>query len=280
MSSSRGLGEWDFLSQCFPNPDGPVPKASRAEDVALAHMNHFLANRANSVSVAYSVSAARDCARTTSETLTREVIVNLNETHQRLAKVSARPFRDITKAYEEVERTNRQLLLTLGAIENTLTRDQGWCYQKLGEAIERTRRTLIVLNARLPSLQNAKETDSPLHFAGWRSLLANLASLENYRQLYGPRFTSDDVTDFLVFNATAPRSVNCGVRRMLGYLNQLPIEGPGIRTAQREIGKLAAVMQYDKEEIKAEHHTGKFLDSAMRALDRVHAALTATDQHL
>jgi len=279
LSAAKARSEWGFLAQCFPSPEPLLDVKAKPKDIALAYMNHYLANPKNSVSVAFSVAAARDCARATSETLTREVIVNLNDTHLQLARLGSRPFRDSGKAYEEVDRANRQILLTLGAIENTLTRDQGWCYQKLGEALERTWRTLIVLGARLPTLRDMSETGSPLHFAGWRSLLAHLASLENYRQRYGPRFTSTDVTDFLVFNAGAPRSVNCGVSRMLGYLNQLPIEGPGIKLAQREIGKLAATLNYDREAILDMPKLGSFFSSTIASLNSVHTALTDADQN-
>ncbi|MGE0002208.1 MAG: alpha-E domain-containing protein [Fimbriimonadaceae bacterium] len=279
LSASAASDEWDFLAQCFPSPE-KVRERTKEGNIALDHINHYLTNPKNTVSVAYSVAAARDCARATSETLTREVVVNLNDTHLRLSKMKNRLFRDSGKAYEEVDLANRQILLTLGAIENTLTRDQGWCYQKLGEALERTCRTLIVLGARLPNLKEVSETGSPLHFAGWRSLLAHLASLENYRQKYGPRFTSTDVTDFLVFNAGAPRSVNCGVRRMLGYLNQLPPEGPGIKLALREIGKLSATLTYDREQILEAPKLGDFVGTTLASLNQVHAALTDADQYV
>lgn len=281
LDLKRATEEWDFLLHCFPIPEGHEIKTTPKADVCIRFLNYFLLNSKNPVSVISSIARARENARAVSETITREVIYNLNQAHRSLQRPGGKSYKDEGRALEAVAACQRDLLTTLGAIEHTLTRDQGWCYHKLGEAMERTQRTLIVLGARLPSLEvPSEDTASPLHFAGWRSLLANLASLENYRQVYGPRFERRQVLEFFIFNPGAPRTVNCGVRRMLGYLRQLPPHGPGVKSATREIGKLAATLEYDQEDILAMPDLGPFIRSSLDTLTRVHEAMTSPDQEL
>ncbi|MBX3120513.1 MAG: alpha-E domain-containing protein [Fimbriimonadaceae bacterium] len=281
LDNDRANEEWNFLTHCFPVPEGHNIKTTPKSDVCLRYLNYFLLDTENPVSVISSVAKARENARAVSETMTREVIYNLNHAYRGLQRPGGRKYRDEGHALEAVAACQRDLLTTLGAIEHTLTRDQGWCYHKFGEAMERTQRTLIVLGARLPSLEvPSEDTASPLHFAGWRSLLSNLASLENYRQMYGPRFERRNVLEFFVFHPGAPRTVNCGVRRMLGYLKQLPPHGPGVKSATREIGKLAATLEYDQEEILDRKDITQFINDSLDTLTRVHEAMTSPDQEL
>ncbi len=58
-------------------------------------------------------------------------------------------FRDALTA------TQRGLLATVGAVEHTLTRDHCWLFLKLGEAMERTLRTALILSGKLPALLGA-----------------------------------------------------------------------------------------------------------------------------
>ena len=280
LDMERAKEEWELLSLCFPVADGHTIKGARKYSIrAVRYINHFLVNPENQVSVYASLTKAKENARAVSETLTREVIYNLNESQRRLKRYTARGFKDESKAVEFVALTERSILTTLGAIEHTLTRDQGWAYHKFGEAMERTQRTLFVLGARLPQAQAGHETaPGPLDFANWRSLLSHLASLENYRQKFGPRFNGQNVREFLVFNDEAPRSVSCGVRRMLGYLKQMPIQGPGIESALRDIGKLNATLQYDQREIMEMDDLTPFVNDTLTILTRVHMSMTSPDE--
>jgi uncharacterized alpha-E superfamily protein len=146
---------------------------------------------------------------------------------------------------------------------------------KLGEAMERTQRTLFVLKTRLPGLERwTDQADAPLYFASWRSLLRSLACLENYRQEHGPRFVPEHVVGFLMFHGSTPRSVNCGVRRMEGYLKGMSDAGPGIRESRRRLGKLAAQLEFDQGEIQSPGRLLPFIDAALESLYEVHDAIS------
>jgi uncharacterized alpha-E superfamily protein len=171
--------------------------------------------------------------------------------------------------------THSSILTTLGAIEHTLTRGEGWNYMKIGEAIERTQRTLFVLKTRLPSLAKwDQDSGSPLYFASWRSLLRSLASQENYRIEHGPRFQPEHVIRFLLFHPGAPRSVLCGVHRMIGYLKGMPEAGPASRDARRRLGKLSAQLEFDQDDLIKDGALIPFLEHATSELYQVHECIS------
>ncbi|MBX3095335.1 MAG: alpha-E domain-containing protein [Fimbriimonadaceae bacterium] len=270
--------EWRHFLKVFPAGDAAPILPQARSSVLLAFANSYLLDPKNDVSVVSTLGKARENARAVNETLTREVYVSINDTYRRLNSLSSVGFSDESEAIDYVTELNRDIQSMLGAIELTLTRDQGWCYQKLGEAMERTNRTVGVMAARLPSLMNDVEADAaPVHYAKWRSLLTNLGSLENYRQLNGPRFTEQQVISFLLFNAGAPRSVLCGLKRMQGYLNQLPKESAGLSLARKLIGKLAARLEYDRDEILEISDLTPFLMEVSTSLNRAHDAIINAD---
>ena len=267
------LREWQSLVASMPSAgiDG-APETPRA---ALQYMSWFLVDRENSLSVISSLGKARENARTVSETLTLEITTSLNEAYRELVNIKKSSVSDMGLAQDLLQRTHNSVLTTLGAIEHTLTRGEGWNHMKLGEAIERTQRTLFVLRTRLPSLENWEgEVDSPLHFASWRSLLRSVASLENYRQEYGPRFVHDQVVRFILFHDTAPRAVRCGIKRMHSYLEGMPEAGPGIHESRRRLGKLLAQLEFDQDEIMHPAALMPFVDQTLSVLYDVHESIT------
>ncbi len=266
------LTEWGSLLSSMALPGSESEWKSRED--ALDYMASFLVDLDNPFSVFSSLGKARDNARSVGETITFEITTNLNEAHRRLRRVRRSSLTDLGVARDIAAKTHNSILTTLGAIEHTLTRGEGWDYLKLGEAIERTQRTLFVLKMRLPSLaERAEDADSPLYYASWRSLLRSLASLENYRMEYGPRFHTEAVTRFLLFHPSAPRAVNCGVLRMAGYLRRMSEAVPGIRESRRRLGQLAARLEFDQDEILCEGALVEFIDESLALLKEVNELL-------
>ena len=271
--------EWQSLVASMPSAGGShvpdVKQVPQGSDAALKYMVSFLVDKENPYSVISSLSKARENARAVAETITFEITYNLNESHRQLSAIKPASIKDPGIAHEVAARTHSSILTTLGAIEHTLTRGEGWNYMKVGEAIERTQRTLFVLKTRLPSLAKwGDDTNSPLYFASWRSLLRSLASQENYRLEHGPRFRPEQVIRFLLFHPAAPRSVMCGVRRMIGYLNGMSDPGPATRDARRRLGKLAAQLEFDQDELMADKALSPFLESAISELYQIHECVS------
>lgn len=265
--------EWDTLLLAVPHSETVKLDFSPASGLALPYLRSLLLDDENPVSVRYSLGRARENARGVREALTREVFLALNGAWRDLESLARQPLSGPGQGLEVVNRVHREILTTLGAMEHTLSRDEAWTFLKLGEVIERTSRTALVLRAKLPQLSEHAAADLPLVYARWRGLLRCVASLENFRREHGGVVAPDLVLRFLLSDRHAPRSLFCGVARMKTYLAQLPF------AAQRQggmqiVGRLLARIEYDDEEILKQPELQPFLGEAVSALSAAHEAIT------
>ncbi len=269
LDEERARAEWESLGQAIPGWN-PPPLFEDPEQRAIACIESLLLDESSPVSVRSTLGRARENARGVREAITREIFENLNEAHRDLAR--RRRFRDRVVALDAVVESHRAILTTLGAIEHTLSRDQGWTFMKLGEAMARTLRTLLVLRARLPGLRSAAAGDLPVYYARWRALLRSVASLENYRREEGSQVDPDGVVRFLLLDPVAPRSVRCGLARMKRSLDTLP-RASSMTAPSRIAGRLLSRVEYDDEKIMEKPDLTPFCDEMIGEIRGLHGAI-------
>lgn len=265
--------QWDELLVAMDAPMLPSTQFSPASGLSLPYVRALLLDDAVAVSVRHSLRRGRENARSVREAITREIYEGLNECHHELERLRRRSIRDPVAAHRAVADVHRRILTILGSMEHTLSRDQGWIFLKLGEAIERTQRTLRVMAVKLPSLSDeAARGDLPLFYARWRALLRSVASLENYRSARGGGVEPEEAIRFLLFEPAAPRSVLCGVNRIRGYLQGLPRHS-ALSETDRILGRLHATLLYDEEAILTKQDVVQFCVDASDRIAAVHASL-------
>jgi uncharacterized alpha-E superfamily protein len=275
LDEDLALAEWHDLQRIFPgpeihrDPDRPLPF------FAFAYLQGLSFEPRHPYSIHVSLTKARDNARAVREALTVEVFVSLNDAWRDLETYTHRPSLDAPMFRDALSQIHRGILSTVGAIEHTLTRDQGWLFLTMGESLERVLRTATVLRVKLPPLQAPEpKLDLPLFYSRWRALLRGLSSLENYRYAFGARIEPADVLGFLLFAGEAPRSLHYGTAAVKGYLDRLT-EGTGRTSAARIIGRLHADLLYRDEETARRGDYVPFLDHVLSELARTHDALSA-----
>jgi len=228
--------EWNDLAVIFP---GEVEGTTD-----LDHLRGFLTASGHPYSVLFSLGKARENARATREALSLEVFVTINETYRALEAHASGGLPDHADMRAALSTTHTGLLSIVGAVEHTLSRDQGWLFLKLGESLERVYRAAAIMRAKLPALLAAPpDIDIPLYYSQWRSLLRSLSSLENYRKLHGAHLEANAVMEFLLFDPHAPRSIRFGAAAVKGFLEEISglreLTAPG-----RVIGRLHARLSY------------------------------------
>jgi uncharacterized alpha-E superfamily protein len=236
--------EWNDLITIFPGAEVNARGVGRAEAVALAQLSEFFTGRLNTYSVAFSLRKARENARAVREALTIEVFLRLNETYRAFEQQTPHTFKDLPAARAALSATQTGLLGIAGAIEQTLSRDDGWVFLKLGETLERVSRAAATLRAKLPALlAPPAPTEIPLYYSQWRSLLRSLSSLEYYRKLHGARMEPALIIPFLVADPHAPRSLRFGAETVKGYLDRVAgSQAPSL--PGRVIGRLHSRLCY------------------------------------
>jgi uncharacterized alpha-E superfamily protein len=248
--------EWNELAIVFPGElEGTTD---------LEHLRGFFTAPRNPYSILFSLGRARENARAVREALSLEVFVTLNETYRALEARAGAGLGDYADIRDALAATHTGLMSIVGAVEHTLSRDQGWLFLKLGESLERVYRTAAVMRAKLPGLLTPPpDTDIPLYYTQWRSLLRSVSSLENYRKLHGARLEPHAVIEFLLFDPHAPRAIHFGVAAVKGYLEEIS-ETRTVTAPGRIIGRLHARLSY---------HDGL---PALPLLDEVQAELSRT----
>jgi uncharacterized alpha-E superfamily protein len=273
LDEDLAWAEWHDLERIFPGPE--IRQDGSPPFVAAAHLGAYSLDPRNPGSLLYSLRKARENARAVREALTVEVFVALNDTWRGLEGYTEGPSLDAPTFREALSRVQRGILSTVGAIDHTLTRDQGWLFLKLGEALERVVRTATVLRAKLPPLLSPEpKLDLPLVYTRWRALLRGLSSLENYRQTYGARIEPSHVLGFLLFATDSPRSVRYGTAAVKAQLDRLTEGGPLV-PACRIIGRLHADLAYGDETLTTRTDPLPLLDHVLGELIRAHDALSA-----
>jgi uncharacterized alpha-E superfamily protein len=272
FSEKLALAEWSDLLAVFPGAE--VTTGSRgAAAVALDHIAAFFVDGFNPSSVHFSLRKARENARAVREALSLEVFLTLNETYRELETLSPEQLHDMPACRGALSAIHKGLLSTAGAIEHTLSHDEGWTFVKLGESLERAYRTGHVLGAKLRSLAKpAPGLSLPLYYTQWRSLLRSLSSLENYRKVYGARMEPATVVHFLVFDPHAPRALRFGAETVKAHLARLA--GADDRTPPaRVVGRVAARLAYEDTGPAAPESYLPFIDEVVVEVGRTHDAI-------
>lgn len=272
FNEKLALAEWADLLTIFPGGSVPARASRRADAVALDHLSAFFAGGDNAYSVAFSLRKARENARAVREALSLEVFVNLNETYREVEAQARREFADLPAARAALSAAHAGLFTIAGAIEHTLSRDEGWSFLRLGEALERVFRTAAILRAKLPALL-ASAAETELNHSQWRSLLRGLSSLENYRRLHGARMEPAGILAFVLCDPHAPRSLCFGAAAVQGCLDRLA-GGRALTTPARIVGRLHAQLSFgDTATLTREDTLPSLLDGVLAELVKVHDAL-------
>jgi len=277
LDEALARSEWMDLRTIFPRSDTDDESASDdGAELAHATLSGLSVDPRHPFSILFSLKKARDNARTVREALTIEVFVNLNETYRELEAYDSRQVADPPAFRSQLAVTQRGILATVGAIEQTLARDPGWLFLELGGSLERVYRTAVVLRARLPGLSATEpKIDLPLFLSRWRSLLRGLSCLENYRKVHGARMEAADAIQFLLFDPHAPRSLRYGTAAVKDLLEQIS-GGNQLSLPARVMGKLAGELAYQGEDVLRDDRCRSFLDHVLSELTRAHETLSTT----
>lgn len=215
---SRAI-EWGSIviaagcSQTFPRP------LSEAHERSVAH--HLIFDEANPSSIRSCFLQARTNARAVRTALTSDVwdavnatwIAMRSETPERVTDGALAPFLDWTKGQAHQVR---------GAIDDTLLRDSGYNFVRLGQYIERADATARILDVKYHVLLPPDQQVGGVVDEGqWVQILRAAGALRAYRHVYRAAVTPDRVVHYLVLNGMCPRSLRYCTAMMVRHLEEL-----------------------------------------------------------
>ena len=233
----------------------------------------------NSDSIRECVAAARENARQVRNAIGGEMWSCLNATwlalrDARIQTVWSAGPGDFYRATEDSIRTFS------GIAEDSMYRDHGWHFLRLGRFVERAQHVAALVRAHLAVFPTA----GPHVESDWSSLLAICEARAAYRRLHSLTFAPRDVVDFLVSDPRLSHSIRYALARIAAALDAVadvrtrpPTAGPqtGLR---RRVGRMAARIDYDWPERAPDDDaaTASVLGEIGDSCRRLHADIAMT----
>ena len=194
----------------------------------------------NPNSILQCIFKARENARTVREVIPVDVWERINELYHFTQDHSRkRSVADLMAYYRQVRITGH---LMTGLLDNTMSREQGWQFVRLGQMLERADKTARLLDVKyFLLLPSASDIDTAYDAVQWGAVLKSVNALEMYRQQFHT-INYKDVTHFLLFSTAFPRSVRFCLDAAADALSQIPGDMGRTGKAAAEIATLNATI--------------------------------------
>lgn len=215
----RGEANWLSVVRLNADTEGFFAK----HDVASAEkvLHYYVIDDDNPTSIRSTVRAARENARTLRPLISTEMWSHLNVFYNRLLELSRYDL-SLHRLGALCAHVKESCQAHTGIVEGTFYRDQGWYFYGLGKHLERADETTRLLDVKyhilLPTVQ---DVGSPLDLSQWNAVLRSAAGYHAYRRIHPRGLSAADVSGFLLFNTSFPRSVLVSMRQVNGLLTEL-----------------------------------------------------------
>lgn len=204
--SANGAGGrmvWEPLVRIAGDYDSFLETHRRADERSVPWYITF--GRDNPDSIVACLDRARENARSVRDRLPTDVWEGINDAWLELVEwPPERVARD--GVYPFCQAIRRSSHLILGLIAQSMRRDEGWQFMRIGRFLERAERSSRLVQAR--HLETIEEgVDGVLDLHGWRALLGDAAVHEAYLQVDAAALSPESISRFLMLDARFPRSV-------------------------------------------------------------------------
>ena len=231
----------------------------------------------NPNSVFSSLRSARENAQTVRDVISREMWEELNGFYLFLkdARKNRIPVEEMGDFFAEVKKAG---MYFEGVTNATLSRGEAWNFARLGRLLERADKTSRILDVKyFTLLPHAADVGNNVDQIGWRALLNSASALQMYRQSHHVT-TPASVVDFLVLDANFPRSVRHCVRAAQESLHAITGTRIGAHhcDAERLLGKLRAILDYEDADFVMTRGMHEFLDDVQSQLNLVSSNINET----
>ena len=204
--------------------------------------------RKNPNSIYSCLCAARENARSVRELISAEMFEQLNRMYLDLRSGEAqRLFRSST--YQFFKWALQGCHLFQGVADATMAHDEGWDFLQLGKFLERADRTSRILDIKYHILlPKEEEVGGTIDSVQWFAVLNSCSGAEAYRRQFQGQIAPWTVAEFLIKDASFPRSIRFCVGSLDHSLHQITGMDRGDFLykveAERLSGRLLADLSY------------------------------------
>lgn len=248
---------------------------SRYDKAEKSKVIHFLAFEENNPNSIYNcILNARENARAVRPEITKEVWEQINALYFLVKGGSEKKRQTDKKLRNFFTEIKNGCQLLYGMYDATISRNEGWNFAKLGQAIERADKTSRVLDAKYHLLlESPKQVGSSLDLIQWAALLKSVSAYDMYRKKYG-KLTSANIAEFLILDTEFPRSMLASLIRAETSLIKLSGSTVGFsNTAQKQLGALKSQLEYTDINDIISSGMHEYLDDFQKKLNEISTAI-------
>ncbi len=226
--------------------------ATHAEATAETVLRFYITDKENPTSIAASLFAARENARTLRPMISTEMWSQINVFYNRARMLTADDMRP-SRVSQICAFLKEGCQFHAGITQGTFFRDQGWAFYSIGKYLERGDQTSRLVDIKYHTLlPSAYDVGGAQDVNQWHALLRAASGYHAFRRVCPSGMTPSAVAGFLLLNSSFPRSIVLSVRQIEHYLSQLG-SGYGLRGAYAALEQLdelrAALMDQTIEQI-------------------------------
>ena len=232
-------------------------------------LKYLVSDASSPVSIANSLSFARENARTIRDVIPREAWEQINALNyfakdQLAAGLSKRGRFSYLK---EIILRNQTIT---GLLAGTMNQDQGYLFIRMGRNLERADMTSRIVDVRTANLLTGENLElRPFENIQWMSVLKSLTAYQMYRQAMQARVRRADVLKFLFQSTKFPRSIYFCVQQ----LEQCVVQLPNYEAVLRKIHALMRTIQAAELNAYDQKMLHDFIDQLQIEFNGIHNAL-------
>lgn len=201
----------------------------------------------NPNSIISCLQAAREKARTIRQFISEEVWRQVNNFY--LIVKEADPKQSLCRLTQFLTAVQEASYLFAGAVNETMSRDEGWHFGKVGKFLERVEQTSRLLEVKYFAIISAEDDSNAGKELGWIALLKSASAYQMYRK-HHHQITSQGVVEFLILNEEFPHSIRFCLLEAEASLHK--ITGTSVEannSVERSLGQLRSQLDITVEEI-------------------------------
>lgn len=202
--------------------------AARYKQQSERNVFKFLLSERNGFSILDNLALARENARTTREIMPTEAFELINNLYY-LGKENGDKAIARGPRHELLEGLIADCQQITGLLSGTMSRDEAYCFIRLGRSLERADMTTRIVdvgsgNLLEPIQQDQAEADAHIPFENilWMNILRSQSGYQMYRQHVRERVSGEDVVRFLLQNEQFPRAAAHNLTTLTKVLKNLP----------------------------------------------------------
>jgi uncharacterized alpha-E superfamily protein len=236
-------------------------------------LERIILGKDNPTSAYNSVLQARENARAVQDHITQEVWQSLNSFYHAIREGEIPEQIRFGDPLSGIDALMRHGLVFIGAVQNTMPRDESYGYLNLGKLLERALQTTDTL--RVQWLNVAAQALPEREVPQLRYLVHSMSGQELYLKTYRGNFNPESVLQFVLHNAYFTHSLHSCLSRLSWYFDRLKSDSLPESHQKLEflIGRLANQVKYTDASARDPQQLNDFLLHIRKELLNIAVAL-------